>query len=434
MTCPLFPRLTAAAITTSRGSDLLDDATLAAADKIVRAVREEGEPALRRFAAEFDGLQADDPLTLGASDLRQALAQVDPADASVLQRTCDRITAFATAQLGCIAPLSTPIPGGRAGHTLEPIQRVGCYAPGGRYPLPSTVLMTVATARAAGCPSVCLATPSRDPILLAAAAVAGADAILLAGGAQGIAALAYGVALDAPVDIIVGPGNRWVTAAKHLVSRQTAIDMLAGPSELLVLADETADPALIAADLLAQAEHDVDARPFLVSSSADLADRVDAELSRQLATLPTRATAAKALRNGGAVITGSLEEALDICDRLAPEHLEVCTRRPAEVARQLRHAGAVFIGARAAEVFGDYGLGPNHSLPTNGIARSSAGLSVFTFLRLRTWMELDGPLDGRATQDVLRLAELEHLVAHRRAAEARCSPAGASRARGSVKR
>ncbi len=254
--------------------------------------------------------------------------------------------------------------------------------------------------------------------MLAAAAIAGADEVLHAGGAQAIAALTFGVAVAAPVDIIVGPGNRWVTAAKHLASRHTAIDMLAGPSELVVLADSGADARLIAADLLAQAEHDVDARPILVTPSASLADEVDAALVSQLATLPTRETAAAALHNGGAVVVRDLSEAVAVCDRLAPEHLEICTLDPGAVARRLRHAGAVFLGERAAEVFGDYGLGPNHSLPTCGAARSTAGLSVFTFLRPRTWMQLDDEPDAVATSDVQRLAELEKLEAHRRSAAA----------------
>lgn len=412
----LFPRLSADDVRPSRGGDLLDDITLETTQRIIDDVRDRGEAALRRYAEEFDGLKPNEPHSLSRADLEAALGRIDARDRGVLERTCARITAFAAAQRGSISPLSVEIPGGRAGHTLEPIERVGCYAPGGRYPLPSSVLMAVATARAAGCPNVCVATPSRDDIMLAAAAIAGADEVLLTGGAQAVAALAFGVAVAAPVDIIVGPGNRWVTAAKHLVSRHTAIDMLAGPSELVVLADSSGDARLIAGDLLAQAEHDVDARPFLVTTSEPLADEVEAALAAQLVTLPTRETAEAALKNGGAIVVKNLAEAVAVCDTLAPEHLEICAVDARGLAKRVRHAGAIFLGEHAAEVFGDYGLGPNHSLPTNGAARSTAGLSVFTFLRMRTWMELEEPLDDEATADVLRLAELEKLEAHRRAA------------------
>ncbi len=279
--------------------------------------------------------------------------------------------------------------------------------------------MTAVTARAAGVREVWVASPRPSPETLAAAAIAGADAVLVAGGAHAIAALAYGAGDVPACDVVVGPGNRWVTAAKKLVAGDVAIDMLAGPSELVVLADATADAAWIAADLLGQAEHDVDARPVLVAVDApDLVDAVQRELALQIEALPTAATARLALRNGGAVVATDLDAAIELCDRLAPEHLEVMTADAAAVAARVDHYGGLFVGSRSAEVFGDYGAGPNHVLPTGGTARVTGGLSVLTFLRVRTWLRIDH-VDDRLRRDVIRLAQLEGLAAHAEAARRR---------------
>ncbi|HVX89148.1 MAG TPA: histidinol dehydrogenase, partial [Gemmatimonadales bacterium] len=336
---------------------------------------------------------------------------------AMLERTAERVRRFAEAQRATLTDLDTPIPGGRAGHTVAPVERAGCYAPGGRYPLPSSVLMTVIAARAAGVREVWVATPRPDPVLLAAAAVAGADGLFAVGGAQAIAALAYGAGPVPRCDLIVGPGNRWVTAAKRIVAGDVGIDMLAGPSELVVVADDAADPALVAADLLAQAEHDIDALPVLITPSEKLADAVDRTLCDQLTTLPTRATAEAALAGGYTVITPDLNEAFATADRIAPEHLQLSVADPDAAAAAIRHAGALFLGEGSAEVFGDYGAGPNHVLPTGGAARYTAGLSVFTFLRPRSWLRVDDP--ALLASDSAGLGRMEGLEAHARAAEAR---------------
>jgi phosphoribosyl-ATP pyrophosphohydrolase/phosphoribosyl-AMP cyclohydrolase/histidinol dehydrogenase len=288
--------------------------------------------------------------------------------------------------------------------------------------LPSSVLMGAVTARVAGVREVLVASPRPAPVTLAAAAIAGADALLAAGGAQAIAALAFGAGEAVPAcDAVVGPGNVWVTAAKQLIAGGVAIDMLAGPSELVVLADDSADPRWIAADLLAQAEHDEHAVPVLVTLSPQLIDDVERELDRQLEGLPTAATARAALLGQGrAVLASSLDEAIAACDALAPEHLQLMLRDTAAVAPRLSHYGALFIGAASAEVLGDYGAGPNHVLPTGGTARSTGGLSVFTFLRVRTWLELErGPELRALAADAAALARLEGLQAHARAADLR---------------
>jgi phosphoribosyl-ATP pyrophosphohydrolase/phosphoribosyl-AMP cyclohydrolase/histidinol dehydrogenase len=262
-------------------------------------------------------------------------------------------------------------------------------------------------------------------VTLAAAAVAGADALLAVGGAQAIAALAFGAGPVPPCDAVVGPGNRWVTAAKQLVAGHVAIDLLAGPSELVVLADASADPETVAADLLAQAEHDPEAQPILVSLDAELVERVTAALGRQLAELPTRDTAEPALARGFSVVAPELLTAVRLCDRIAPEHLEVILAPPAlaQATARLRHYGGLFVGGQAAEVLGDYGAGPNHTLPTGGTARSSAGLSVLTFLRARTWLALDDPAAAQPlVRDAVVLARLEGLEGHARSAERRLAP------------
>jgi len=328
---------------------------------------------------------------------------------------------FAEAQRAALTEVTIPIPGGEAGHTVEPVEAAGCYAPGGRYPLPSTVLMTAITARAAGCKRVVVASPRPTRITLAAAYVAEADCLMPVGGAHAIAALAYGAGeVLTACDAVVGPGNAFVTAAKSLVAGSVAIDMLAGPSEVLVIADATADASVVAADLLAQAEHDPSASAYLICLSEDFAAAVDRELSAQLAKLSTREIATQALQNSYTVVVGTLDDAVEISDRLAPEHLEIHVAEPMALKKKLKHYGGLFVGAGAAEVLGDYGAGPNHTLPTGGTARSTGGLCVLTFLRVRTWMRVDDAAASQVmTEDAAMLADLEGLAGHAAAARIR---------------
>ncbi len=401
------------------GRPLLDPVVLAQASTIVDDVRARGELALRAHAERLGDLEPGAPLVHDRAALARAFAAEPTATRALLERTARRIRRFARAQRAALLPLDVPVPGGRAGHTIEPVERAGCYAPGGRFPLPSSALMTAVTARAAGVREVWLASPRPARVVLAAAHVAGADAVLAAGGAQAIAALAYGAGPVPACDAVVGPGNRWVTAAKQLVAGHVTIDMLAGPSELVVLADDSADPALIAADLIAQAEHDPDALPVLVSLSRSLPHRVERELVLQLASLPGAEVARAALAHGFCVIARDEDDAIAACDVIAPEHLEIMVRGPARVLRRLRHYGAAFVGESSAEVFGDYGAGPNHVLPTGGAARGSGGLSVLTFLRVRTWLRVDAARAPILARDAVLLARLEGLEGHARAAERR---------------
>lgn len=404
----------------------IDTDTLAAASQIVNDVHAGGDAALRRYACQHDGLGDTDALVIPRAQLIYALASLGSDARGVLERTAARITRFAEAQRASLAPLELAVAGGSAGHTIAPVERAGCYAPGGGYPLPSSVLMTAITARVAGVRSVWVASPRPTQVTMAAAALAGADSLLAAGGAHAISALAYGTASIPAVDIIVGPGNRWVTAAKKLVHGRVAIDMLAGPSELVVLADEAADPELIAADLLAQAEHASDALPIVITTTRAHAEAVNRALATQLEGLSTRELAARALENGFALVC-TPDEGIAASDKLAPEHLEVMTADAHERSKRLSHYGAIFIGPGSAEVFGDYGAGPNHVLPTGGTARYTGGLSVMTFLRVRTFLRLDGTGNDRElARDAAILARLEGLEAHARAAERRAAPSAKS--------
>lgn len=398
----------------------IDPSAEVTARKCIADLKAEGEVALRRYAEKFGDIAEGEPLVLGKDEMRAAFESLPAEDQACLETTCARVTAFAVAQRASITEITAPIPGGEAGQSVSPCEVAGCYAPGGRYPLPSSVIMTAATARAAGVQTVVVASPRPQPVTLAAAHVSGADLLLAAGGAQAIAALALGVGVP-KADVVVGPGNKWVTAAKSLISGSCGIDMLAGPSEVLVIADATSDPETVAADLLAQAEHDIVARPILVSTDGlDTLLKCNEALTRQLAVLPTRGVACEAVRGGFAVACESVEEALALTNRVAPEHLQVVTANHDEVAKGCTHYGGLFIGHGAAEVLGDYGIGPNHTLPTGGTARYTGGLSVFSFLRIRTWMRIDDPVASQpAVRDAVHLARLEGLEGHARAAEQR---------------
>jgi len=409
-------RVLACDLLAKRGGGI-DATTCRTAAEIVEQVRVGGEAAVRRHSDRLGDLGAGDVIRIERAQLDAALANLAPDDRAVLERTASRIRSFASAQRACLLPLDTEVPGGRAGHRWLPVDSVGAYAPGGRHPLPSSVLMTVIPAKVAGVRNVVVASPRPPQVTLAAAALAGADALLAIGGAQAIAAMAFGT-FAPPVDVLVGPGNRWVTAAKKHLVGEVGIDGLAGPSELLVIADENADPAMVAADLLGQAEHDDDAVPMLLTTSSALLAAVERELAEQLQSLSTAATAMASLRqNGLAVLVQDLEEAVAVANQLAPEHLELCVREPALLQERLTAYGSVFVGSRSAEVFGDYGAGPNHVLPTGRGSRFQAGLSVMTYLRPLTFLQLQEPAVLRG--DAAHLARLEGLEAHARSAERR---------------
>lgn len=402
-----------------------DPACEATVRVIMEAVRQGGEAAVGRYARELDGNEGR--LWYGPADFDAALAALPADQRAALERAASRIGAFASAQLAAIGPVTVAVPGGRAGQTVVPVGRAGCYVPGGRYPLPSTVLMTALVARRAGVADVVVACPRPVPIVLAACAVAGVDMLLAAGGAQAIAAFVHGAGALAPRDVVVGPGNRWVATAKRLAQALVRTDAPAGPSELLVVADEAADPVTVAWDLLAQAEHDPDAVPALAASSEAVVAAVERALGSCLVELAGYRTesagiARAALSNGWAFVSPDRAKLAEAANRFAPEHLELALADPRGFAASCRNAGAVFLGRASAEAFGDYGAGPNHTLPTSGRAKSYGGLSVFDFLRIRTWLELDGA-DPGLIRDTAVLARSEGLEAHARSAESRMDQA-----------
>ena len=393
----------------------VDRNAMVVADHIILDVSGLGEVAIRRWSERY-GLKPADPISLDRSALEEARDRLPREQRQVLERVAGRIRLFAEEQRKAIVDIDVEVAGGRAGHRWIPVETVGAYAPGGRHPLPSSVLMTVVPARVAGVETVWVASPKPTDVTLAAAAIAGADGLLPFGGAPAIAAFAFGK-VSPRCDLIVGPGNKYVTAAKKLLYGQVGIDGLAGPSEILVIADRHADPGLVAADLLAQAEHDDDAVPMLLATSQSFITLVENALRRQLRDLPTSRAALNALSNGFAMNVRTLSAAVAASDKLAPEHLALHVDQPEALLARLKSYGSVFIGGHSAEVFADYGVGPNHVLPTGGGARFQSGLSVMTFLKAPTWSRVDDP--SLLIDDTVLLARLEGLEAHARAAQLR---------------
>ena len=404
-------------------TQIYDQITLDRVQKILTDIQNDKTSAVKRFSTEFGDISKDQNIFVTKAELKAAYDSLSQDDRELLERTADRIRKFAQAQLQSIHDLTIPVDGGFAGHKIMPMQVAGCYAPGGRFPLPSSVLMTVIPARIAGVEKVCLASPKPTAHTLAAAHIANVDIMLRIGGAQAIGAMAYGIDDVPPADIIVGPGNRYVTAAKQIVSNQCAIDMLAGPSELAILADHTANPEILAADLLAQAEHDTDAWPVLISTSKQLIDLVNQSIEEQLTTLATAATASVSISKGLAVYAENIDDGLKILNHIASEHVEIICENADEIAKKVKHAGGLFIGQNSAEVIGDYGTGPNHTLPTGGTARYKAGLSVFNFIRMTTWINITEPENAKQLyEDSMRLGKIEGLEAHAQAAKLRLRP------------
>ena len=391
---------------------------------IIAAVRAEGDAALVDYTRRFDRLDlAPEQLRIGEGEIATATAACPPEQLDALRLAAGRIRAFHERQLPEAAAWQDAH-GVRLGLRWTPIDAVGLYVPGGTAAYPSSVLMNAIPARVAGCRRLVMTVPTPDgalsPLVLAAAGIAGIDEIFRIGGAQAIAALAYGTASIVPVDKIMGPGNAYVAEAKRQVFGRVGIDMIAGPSEIVVVADRDADPAWIAADLLSQAEHDPRAQAVLVTDARPLADAVEREVARQLQSLARAETAAASWRDEGAVvIVPSLDDALDIVDRLAPEHLELLVADPESLARRVRHAGAIFLGAHTPEVIGDYVGGPNHVLPTGRSARFASGLAVFDFLKRTTILGCSAEGFAELAPAASVLARAEGLEAHALAVERR---------------
>jgi histidinol dehydrogenase len=389
----------------------------AAAREVIAEVRSKGDEAVRAFTARFEKRTLES-LELSRAEWEAAAAKVEPRVRAALERAAERIRAFHQRELHPGFELAEE--GIKLGLRVTPLERVGLYVPGGTARYPSTVLMTAVPAKVAGVPEVVMVTPGPSPETLAAALVAGVDRVFPIGGAQSIAALAYGTESVPRVDKIVGPGNAYVTAAKRLVYGDVGIDMIAGPTEVVIAADASAHPSWVAADLLAQAEHDVSALAILVAVGRPTAERIAAELDRQLAALPRRAIAERAMAGQGiAFVVESVAEAIALVNRLAPEHAGVALEDAAVAARGITNAGAVFVGHHASEAIGDYFAGPSHVLPTGGSARFASPLGVGDFLKRTSFIQYDAGAVARQADDIVALAGVEDLQGHGRSVEIR---------------
>jgi histidinol dehydrogenase len=395
---------------------------------IVSRVRREGDAALRALALELDGATLD-TLEVPRHEWTRALDALEPALRRAMERSAANVERVHRALLPTAQETETE-PGIVVGRRPDPLQRVGVYAPGGAAAYPSSVLMGVVPARVAGVGEIVLCSPPGrtgrpSPVVLAAAALGGASRVFALGGAGAISAMAYGTESVPRVDRIVGPGNVYVAEAKLLVSSAVAIDSPAGPSELLVLADESADPVLVARELLAQAEHDGLAAVVAVTTSAASAQAVRATLDELLSSQPRRATCAAALAGQGAVLwADSLDEAIAFANAYAPEHLLLVVREPDATLARVRNAGTVFVGPSSSVAFGDYMTGANHVLPTGGLARSYSGLSTLDFVRWTTYQRVSPAAAARMASDVGAFADAEGLPGHAMAARAWSAAAG----------
>ena len=385
-------------------------------EHILQAVQERGDEALKKFTAIFDGPFLDSFLVT-EEEIDAAVAAVGSDFMAVLEEAAANIRTYHERQVETTW-MDTFRPGVRLGAKFTPIQRVGVYVPGGTAAYPSTVLMDIIPAHVAGVPSIAVFTPPKkdgsvNPYILAAARVAGATEIYKAGGAQGVAAAAFGTESIPPVFKIVGPGNAYVAMAKRLVFGTVGIDMIAGPSEVGVLADDTANPVWVAADLLAQAEHDARAAVFLVTPSRALAEKVEAEVRRQLDELPRRDIAAPSVEQYGKIfVTKDMNQAVEVMNLIAPEHLELDTADAETLAGDIVNAGAIFIGPYTPEPIGDYFAGPNHTLPTMGTAAFSSPLGVYDFVKRSSLLQYDKEAFEAIAAKVMAFAGVEGLQAH----------------------
>lgn len=390
---------------------------------IVAEVRNNGDAALLRYTEKFDGAVLQS-LEVTSQELEEAWEQTEPEFLEILQQAAQNIRDYHSRQLRQ-SYLINEQPGILLGQKILPLEKAGLYIPGGTAAYPSTVLMNCIPAKIAGVGEIVMVTPPRAdgsiaPEILAAAKVAGVDRVFKVGGAQAIAALAYGTCSIPKVDKITGPGNVFVAEAKRQVYGLVSIDMIAGPSEVLILADESCNARFAAADMLAQAEHDKLAAAVLITTSRLLAEQVAQEVERQLHLLPRESIAAESIaRNGKIILTESLEEAVELANLIAPEHLEICTENPFAWMDRIRHAGSVFLGQYCPEALGDYLAGPNHTLPTGGTARFSSAVSVDDFIKKTQFLYYTREALAKVQPQVTYFAEKEGLQAHGRSAAIR---------------
>jgi histidinol dehydrogenase len=431
-----FERRFEALLGAKRESAVEVDAAVAG---IIADVRARGDAALADYSRRFDRVDVvAKGLRIGASEIEAATAACEPNALKALELAHARVMSYHERQKPADVRFVDAL-GVELGWRWRPIEAVGLYVPGGAASYPSSVVMNTVPAKVAGCVRIAMVVPTPDgavnPLVLAAARIAGIDEIYRVGGAQAIAALAYGTATIAPVSKIVGPGNAYVAAAKRRVFGVVGIDMIAGPSEVVILADRTADPRFIAADLLAQAEHDEAAQSILITDDAALARAAASEVERQLATLPRIGIAGASWRDYGAIIVApSLEAALPLVDRLAPEHLEIMAQNAETLGDEVKNAGAIFFGAHTPEAIGDYVGGSNHVLPTARSARFSSGLGVLDFMKRTSLLKCNARALAALGPAAVALGEAEGLDAHARSVAMRLEPGNVGPGPGSLRR
>ncbi|HCM9375375.1 histidinol dehydrogenase [Enterobacter hormaechei] len=391
---------------------------------IIERVKTEGDTALRAFSQQFDHV-VPAQFEVSEQEIAEALEGMDAQTRRDSEFAINQVRRFAQAQLATMLPLEVEtLPGVHLGHRIIPVQTVGCYVPGGRYPILSAPVMSIVPATVAGCEQIiaCL-PPGAHPAMIAVCHLAGAHRIFKVGGAQAIAAMAWGTESIPSVDKIVGPGNAFVNEAKRQVFGRVGIDALAGPSEIFTIADGSADPRILAADMLAQAEHDIHTRVGLATTSRDIAERTLAEVERQLASLPTAATAGEAWRRQGEIVLCEDEaQLIAFADHMATEHLQVHTRDPHATAAKIRNYGSLFIGQNASVVFSDKCCGTNHTLPTMAAARYTGGLWVGAYVKICTHQWIDEQGIPAIAEPAIRQSRTEGMQGHRRAAEIRLRP------------
>ncbi|CAH3868223.1 Sulfopropanediol 3-dehydrogenase [Enterobacter cloacae] len=391
---------------------------------IIERVKAEGDTALRAFSQQFDHV-VPAQFEVSEQEIAEALEGMDAQTRHDSEFAINQVRRFARAQLATMLPLEVEtLPGVHLGHRIIPVQTVGCYVPGGRYPILSAPVMSIVPATVAGCEQIiaCL-PPGAHPAMIAVCHLAGAHRIFKVGGAQAIAAMAWGTESIPSVDKIVGPGNAFVNEAKRQVFGRVGIDALAGPSEIFTIADDSADPRILAADMLAQAEHDIHTRVGLATTSRDIAERTLAEVERQLASLPTAATAGEAWRRQGEIVLCEDEaQLIAFADHMATEHLQVHTRDPHATAAKISNYGSLFIGQNASVVFSDKCCGTNHTLPTMAAARYTGGLWVGAYVKICTHQWIDEQGIPAIAEPAIRQSRTEGMQGHRRAAEIRLRP------------
>ncbi len=407
---------------TDRFFEKIEFEAISSVDEIAREVQQKGDNAIRKFHAQFDK-EILDGFLVTKEEILDAYKKVDEDTIKAIKKSIKNVEIFAKQQLKSLKNLKTKIDKNELGHKIIPLEKVGCYIPGGNYPLISSAVMTIVPACVAGVEEIIACSPKIKPEVIVACDLAGANKIYKIGGIQAIAAMAYGTQTIPKVNKIVGPGNKFVTAAKKYVYGEVGIDFLAGPSEVMIIADESANPEFIAADMLAQCEHDLEARAYLVCTDKDFAKKVEIFAQKQLDEISTKEIAEKSFEKSYAVIVKNIDEAIDqivqLTNKKAPEHLELCFKDAKKYINKFKNYGSLFVGNLSAEVFGDYCSGTNHVLPTNEVSKYSGGLSVFDFIKIQTYQIISPAGKKLILPCASKLAQKEGLDAHKLAADIR---------------